>query len=202
MQGCYQLRGIKKMSMASIAKAASDEWTTSQIRIRWVQTKQREENLSSDGNKNEEEQQPLPLPDYLLNRQIFINTAPEDRQLAEQIEKRLENSKASVTLPLAGESVAPSERFADLEENLTHCDVIFLLYHAAPPNWMQEQLRLCRKNMAQRETPYDLIVVLAHPDNPPIETKFSNLYRLDCEPSAKACITALRELKPKQSVHG
>ncbi|MCP4696371.1 MAG: CHAT domain-containing protein [Gammaproteobacteria bacterium] len=99
---------------------------------------------------------------------VFINIAPEDRSLADEIENLLESQKIYFGLPIFDDDLPALEKIHDLEENLIDSDAVIVVYHRASLSWVREQLRWCRKVRGKRDRPHKLIALC---QNEPPERK-------------------------------
>ncbi|NJL59109.1 MAG: toll/interleukin-1 receptor domain-containing protein [Desulfobacteraceae bacterium] len=118
---------------------------------------------------------------------LFVNSAPEDRPLSEQIRQFLDNYNIPYSLPLdISYNPSPADIRQDLDNNLLACDLLIVIYGTASPVWVRGELLRCRKIQPKRETP--LKIMLVHNDvsvgsKPPLNLKFDNLRIYDCPPS-------------------
>ncbi|MCI5163603.1 MAG: CHAT domain-containing protein [Candidatus Electrothrix sp. AX5] len=124
---------------------------------------------------------------------IFIDAAPEDMHLTEQLIQYLqEYDFCDVAVPLQDDAQDTLSAMRDLEENFKEANMVLLLYHAASQAWIRKHLRQCRK--AQRGRKNTLIAVCQ--DLPEDEKKtgmvLPNLKIFNCaEFTSESCLPAL-----------
>lgn len=71
---------------------------------------------------------------------VFLNTSSEDVSLEENIGKQLKKHEIGVALPLrVGDSKKMQE---DLEQWLSECDGVIIVYGPATHAWAREQIRI------------------------------------------------------------
>lgn len=87
----------------------------------------------------------------LLNGFVFIDRAIEDSKTVEPILEFLGEMKVDCVLPL--DKGDPEEIRLDLEENLSTCEALIIVYGDAAPGWVRAQVRQYRK--AKRERPLE-----------------------------------------------
>ena len=85
----------------------------------------------------------------------------EDKQLAKDIIKIMENNDVGYVLPL--QEGKPAEIRKDLEKWLLNCDGVIIVYGTVTPAWAREQLLYCRKIMDKREKPLKALAVYEGP---------------------------------------
>jgi hypothetical protein len=120
---------------------------------------------------------------------VFINTGPEDLNLALEIGGILREEGFGFSLPLL-EDISPAEKRHDLEENLVDCDAVIVLYANTAVSWVREQLRYCRRVQGRRDRPLKIIAVFSRANNPPLGmslpnmqvVEFSSLHESNCVP--------------------
>jgi hypothetical protein len=98
---------------------------------------------------------------------IFINTRPEDMNLALEVGKMIQEEGFGFSLPLL-EGIPPAEIRQDLEQNLLDCDAVILLYANTNVRWVREQLLYCRRMQGRRERPLKIIAVFSRANNQPL----------------------------------
>jgi hypothetical protein len=101
-------------------------------------------------------------PDLL----VFVNWADSDVPLASSVKKELDERAIDYVEPIPG--MKPEMMRKDLEQNLTECDTLILIYGASDPLWVKSQLLLSRKMMCKRTRPLSVIGVY---EGPPPENK-------------------------------
>jgi hypothetical protein len=114
---------------------------------------------------------------------VFVNWSESDLPLAALVKKELDRRPISYVEPIPGGQ--PETIRKDLEQNLTECDTLILIFGESDPLWVRSQLLLARKMMGRRTKPLGVIGVY---EGPPPETKgdlgikLSNvrLHRLKC----------------------
>lgn len=112
---------------------------------------------------------------------LFVDVAPEDRVLADQLEDLRGAQGLYFGLPMFDDDLPAVEKLRDLEDNLVESDAVILVYHRASLPWVREQLRWCRKVTGKRDAPHKLIAVCL--DQPPEKKKVGmNL------PKAPSCL--------------
>jgi hypothetical protein len=76
----------------------------------------------------------------------------------------------------------PAEIRQDLEENLSDCDGVIVVYGAVTANWARGQLRQCRKIMSKRERPLKALAVYEGPpeEKIPLDFMLPNMLLIDC----------------------
>jgi len=100
----------------------------------------------------------------LLNGFVFLDRASVDTETAEPIVDYLSELKVECVLPL--EKGDPEEIRLDLEESLSACEALIIVYGDAPPGWVRAQVRQYRK--AKRERPLALQGIYDGP--PPLKS--------------------------------
>jgi len=88
----------------------------------------------------------------LINGYVFLDRAIEDIQTAQPILDFLDELKVDCVVPLAKGD--PQEIRVDLEENLSACEALIIVYGDAAPGWVRAQVRQYRK--AKRDRPLGL----------------------------------------------
>jgi hypothetical protein len=80
---------------------------------------------------------------------VFINADRDDLGVARELSTLLATQRIESYVPILDGS--PEKVRRNLEENLKECDGLVLVYGAAEPFWVQEQLRHRKKIFSQRE---------------------------------------------------
>jgi hypothetical protein len=94
---------------------------------------------------------------------VFVNGAPEDRDLMEMIEEIFQRHDIGFAFPLQiSETTKVDEVRKDLENNLINCDAIIVLYGASPAMWVREQLNFYRKTLKKRDQDHPLRVLAVY----------------------------------------
>jgi hypothetical protein len=88
----------------------------------------------------------------LKNLKVFIDTAKEDREVADKFKTRLNNQHIETTY-LNPQPDNPSATFKDLKGKLSSCDIVFLFYDKSPLSWLKERLRYYRVIQIRRHEP-------------------------------------------------
>jgi hypothetical protein len=85
------------------------------------------------------------------NVAVFVNADRADLEIARNLSQLLAQQGVECYWPIAEGS--PEKVRQDLEENLKACDGLVLIYGAAEPSWVRDQLRQGRKVLGQRDRP-------------------------------------------------
>jgi len=108
------------------------------------------------------------------DRFIFVNVDTLDEPLSQAITRALERWPwLGYGLPLREGD--PAAIRADLEQNLTDCDAMMIIFGAAQPVWARSQLQMARKMAALRTSGFLPIAIY---EGPPSETKDLLKFRL------------------------
>jgi hypothetical protein len=116
---------------------------------------------------------------------IFINAAPQELDLAKQVEKALVKNGFACSLPMAiDHNTPPAKIREDLDNNLQFCDAVIILNNINTDLvWVRQQVLQCRRAEGKRENRQALkaIAVYNHPDREksPININLPNLHILD-----------------------
>jgi TIR domain len=94
---------------------------------------------------------------------VFVNADRDDLSVAKELSELLAKQGIECFWPLLEGS--PEKVRLDLEDNLTTCDGLVLIYGAAEPSWVRNQLRQGRKILSQRE--HDLAALAIYLGPPP-----------------------------------
>ncbi len=116
-----------------------------------------------------------------LRALVFVDSDPDDWDLATVIRDRLREFGVDVSLPVWDQ--APEAVREDLELNLTQCHALIVVYGKSTLNWVRRQLLgLYRKAVAQREQPLQALAVYQGPpeDKAPLNIEMHNLRVIDC----------------------
>jgi hypothetical protein len=110
---------------------------------------------------------------------VFVDMESADRLFAEQICEILDRYGAEYVLPI--ESEDPGENRRDLEQNLTECDALIVIYGMTTNTWVRGQLREAHKTVALRQQPLRALAVLEGPpeQKAPVDMKIQNMKILD-----------------------
>jgi hypothetical protein len=95
------------------------------------------------------------------NVMVFVNADAADLALAQSVAKTLSERNVECYWPLAHGS--PEEIRRDVEENLSNCDGVLLIYGSSSANWVRSQLRQGRKVISQRDRPLSALAVYEGP---------------------------------------
>lgn len=111
---------------------------------------------------------------------VFVSMETEDKSIADAVCAILKDCGADIALPLR--SGKPAEIRKDLEQNLLDCDGVIIIYGSITVTWVNEQLRKCRKVLAQRERPVKALAVFEGPPGrkAPPNLILHNMRILDC----------------------
>ncbi|MCP4697086.1 MAG: hypothetical protein GY862_09575 [Gammaproteobacteria bacterium] len=127
---------------------------------------------------------------------VFINAAPEDRELALKIKAYLDQHGFGCVLPLPNAS-KPKK---DLRRNYLISDVLLVLYGEAAEEWVRDQLYRCHKLEEKRKKPLKLNAVYNKPltDKPSLGMSLPGMVVLKCpEPEASDCLPHfVKAMKP------
>jgi hypothetical protein len=125
--------------------------------------------------------------DEVLDAFVFINAAPEDHLLVQQLKRFLDYHQFDYALPLDPLSqLSPSEKRQDLENNLLSCDALFVIYGKTSQIWLREQLLLCKRMQRKRDEDFKIIAVHNQQDivKANINIKFANMLVFNCPPDS------------------
>ena len=114
------------------------------------------------------------------NVMVFVNADSADLALAQSVAKVLSDRNVECYWPLANGT--PEEVRRDVEENLSNCDGVLLIYGSSSANWVRSQLRQGRKVISQRDRP---LAALAVYEGPPatkedLAVAIPNLLTVNC----------------------
>jgi hypothetical protein len=85
----------------------------------------------------------------VINARVFVNAAPEDYELAQQIISLLGEKGVKNIIPPVNFSKEGSLR-EDVESNLRFCDAIIILYDKANKTWVDRQVEYCNRIIVER----------------------------------------------------
>ncbi len=91
---------------------------------------------------------------------VFINAAPDDVLLADQIKDFLQHHNISCRLPLpSNTSTKPKKIQQDLDKRLLQCHSVIVVYDNATEHWVCEQVRYCQHIQVKRTQPFKIVAV-------------------------------------------
>jgi len=110
---------------------------------------------------------------------VFVDMESADRPFAEQICEILDRYGAEFVLPVQNENPAGDRH--DLEQNLTDCDALIVIYGMTTNTWVRGQLREAHKALARRQEPLRALAVFEGPpeQKAPLDMKIQNMKVLD-----------------------
>jgi hypothetical protein len=113
-----------------------------------------------------------------LGRLVFVNSEAGDTRLAAEIHSVLLEIGAWVVTPRPRGT--PNEMQLDLDEKLTQCDGIMLIYGQSPATWVEQQLLRARKSLAFRQSlpPVALYEIPPPDSHDPVGVQFRSLRRI------------------------
>lgn len=121
---------------------------------------------------------------------IFINADQPDLEVAQKFKENLED-QYTVVIPRAEGD--PEELRTMMDEYLTNCESVVMLYVAAKPTWIDRQLWRFNKVARNRERPPHLLAVLEiPPDKPKPSVGLPGLMALRAQ-GIEAALTLLRQ---------
>lgn len=120
-----------------------------------------------------------PAPSH-PNAFVFVDMDSADRPLAAELCQALYRFGVDFALPIQSDN--PRENRRDLEENLSACDAVIIIYGVTTVDWVREQLRHCRKAIARRERPLQALALFEGPpeDKRALDMHLHNLRILNC----------------------
>jgi len=113
---------------------------------------------------------------------IFVDMDSADRLLAENLCSILHTHGAGYVLPL--ETQDPGDYRRDLEDNLSSCDALMVIYGATTSNWVRSHLLACQKTLVNRPQPPRGLALLQGPPSPKDRlppARLPNMEILDCQ---------------------
>jgi len=131
-------------------------------------------------NRLEEIRNPAP-PRPHSNAFIFVDMDSTDRSLAEDLCDILDRYGAGYVLPM--DTQDPGDYRRDLEDNLSHCDALMVIYGATTVNWVRSHLRECHKALVNRARPPRGLALIQGPPGPKdwLPVRLPNMKLLDCQ---------------------
>lgn len=94
----------------------------------------------------------------LKNRKVFIDTAKEDRDVADKFKARLNDHNIETT-SLHPQPNNPSATFQDLKNALKYCDIVVMFYDKSPLSWLKARLRYYQVMQILRNAPMKHIFI-------------------------------------------
>lgn len=117
---------------------------------------------------------------------LFLNAAPEDRALLDEIIGFLNENDAEYAEPLPlSANPTPEEIRRDLELNLETCDLYVVVYGRSRMPWVREQVLFSRRVWRKRRQDMKIVVVHAETSDGPkedIRVSAKNLRIFNCPP--------------------
>lgn len=117
-----------------------------------------------------------------VNAFVFVNWESDDADLGDQVRGVLKRLGADIALP--PNKGTPQEVRKSLEKNLSECDGVIIVYGRTTADWVGEQLRQCRKIVADRgpSRPLKAVGVYEGPPEPkvPLDIDLHNMQVLNC----------------------
>jgi len=114
---------------------------------------------------------------------VFINADKRDQSIAESIQRYLYQQGMSIILPpFDDKDLSPKDLRDDLENNLTVCDAVIVLFGSPNVVWVRNQLLYCEKMRSKREPerPLKIIALLTEPHKPSVHMELTNLREFQC----------------------
>jgi hypothetical protein len=117
------------------------------------------------------------------NTLVFVDAEKADFSLARIVGKVLEQESVGCILPL--ETGTPAEVSQDIEDSLTLCDMLVIVYGKIHALWVRQHLRWMLKVMPQRQRPLRAVALLRIPPPPhekreDLRLNLPSLRVLDC----------------------
>jgi hypothetical protein len=111
---------------------------------------------------------------------VFVDMESSDHALAEEVCQSLDRYDAEYALPIQSED--PAENRRDLEENLSECDALVVIYGSTTVKWVRHHLLEARKALSQRRRPLKALAIFEGPpeQKEQLGMKFQNMQILDC----------------------
>lgn len=112
---------------------------------------------------------------------VFVDMESTDRSLANEVCDVLDRKGFTYALPV--ECGKPADIRSDLEQNLSECDALIVIFGSSTVTWVREHLRQSRKILAMRERPLKALAVYEGPPEPKdnLGFKLANMRILDCK---------------------
>jgi hypothetical protein len=98
----------------------------------------------------------------LQNGVLFVDTASEDRDIAENFIKTSLETQGIKSTVLKHQK-DPTKMFKDLENKLKSCNTVVMFYDKAPLSWLKGRLRQYQVIQFQRNDPMSIVVYSSHP---------------------------------------
>jgi hypothetical protein len=113
-------------------------------------------------------ERPAPGQQFMTNPSVvFINADPVDRESADLIKNSLRDRVGwAMPLSLFDRTAQPEELQQDMETNLINSDGLMIVYGAARPAWVTNQLQLYRKLAPRRTKSPRLLAIIEAPPQP------------------------------------
>lgn len=131
---------------------------------------------------------------------VFVDMESADRALAEKVCQSLESYDAEYALPIQSDD--PAENRRDLEENLSECDALIVIYGSTTVTWVRHHLLEARKALAHRRRPLKALGIFEGPpeQKEQLGMKFQNMQMLDCR--AGRCEDEVRKFLDSLAAEG
>lgn len=97
----------------------------------------------------------------MIPASVFINSAPEDLKLTEQIKSLLKQQGVSCILlpmPRTG-NPSPSDIREDMESKISSCDAVLVVCENTTPIWASKQIMDCLRLQRKRDDPFKVIAL-------------------------------------------
>jgi hypothetical protein len=122
-----------------------------------------------------------PAPRGRVDAFVFVDMDSADRVLAENLCEILDRHGAGYVLPL--ETQDPGEYRRDLEDNLSNCDALMVIYGVTTTSWVRNHLRECHKALSNRSRPARGLALIQGPPSPKgkLPVRLPNMKVLDCQ---------------------
>lgn len=120
---------------------------------------------------------PQPPPEYKF---VFLNAEAGDRPLVDEVGAMLDRDGIMYGHPkVCGK---PAEIRKDLEKNLLDCDCLIIVYGSSTIDWVNDQLRYCRKIISRREQPLHALGIFEGPpeEKDPLNLRLPKMQIIDC----------------------
>ncbi|MFA5922407.1 MAG: toll/interleukin-1 receptor domain-containing protein [Methylococcaceae bacterium] len=112
---------------------------------------------------------------------VFINTSNEDIFLAESIGTLLKKHEIGVALPLR--SSDPKQTQEDMEQSLSECDGLIIIYGPTTITWARAQILRSRRIISLRDRPLKAFAVVYEgtlENNMPLGIELQNMMTINC----------------------
>jgi hypothetical protein len=122
-----------------------------------------------------------PPPRTPSNAFIFVDMDSADRSLAENLCDILDRYGAGYELPL--DTQDPGEARRNLEDSVSRCDALMVIYGSTTMNWVHKRLRECHKALINRARPPRGLALIQGPPGPKdrLSIRLPNMEVLDCQ---------------------